>query len=64
MYESFSSGGRLGRWKLPVMLEDDVVVVSPSPLAVPVWGAENVDIRDERKFAAGSKGPIGGRENF
>jgi hypothetical protein len=63
MYESFSSGGRLGRWKLPIMLDEDVVV-SPKPLAASVWGPENVERRDERKFEAGSKGPIGGRENL
>jgi len=42
-------------------------VRSPLPCGVVVFGAwavEKVEKREERKVDAGSKGPIGGSENF
>ena len=38
--------------------------VSPCIARVSVWEAENEEKIEERKFVAGSKGPIGGIENF
>jgi hypothetical protein len=44
------------------MFEDDGVSLWTS--RVFVGAGENVEIKDDRKLEAGSRGPIGGRENF
>jgi hypothetical protein len=62
MYDNFSSGGRLGRTKLPTIEDGTTLAVAFESVGAP--RGEKVEKMEPMKVAAGSKGPIGGRENF
>jgi hypothetical protein len=62
MYESFSSRGRLGSWKGERRLED--VISREVVVGMVAVGAEKGERIEERNVDCGSKGPMGGRENF